>query len=84
MKEETLHLVLCYKWYDMIVSGVKREEYRELKWLKRIQKHHYTKICFHRGYTSTTKTFDIVNMHTGIGRKDWGAPEYEVLIIQFC
>ena len=34
----TLHLVLKGKWYDMIESGKKTEEYRETKqyWLKRI------------------------------------------------
>ena len=34
----TLHLVLKGKWYDMIASGEKTEEYREMKqyWLKRI------------------------------------------------
>ena len=34
----TLHLVLKGKWYDMIESGEKTEEYREIKhyWVKRI------------------------------------------------
>ena len=34
----TLHLVLIGKWYDMIESGKKTEEYRETKqyWIKRI------------------------------------------------
>ena len=27
---KTLHLVLKSKWYDMIASGEKKEEYREL------------------------------------------------------
>ncbi len=84
MTEEILHLVLKYQWYDMIASGIKREEYRDIKWLKRLQKHNYKKICFHRGYSSTTLTFDIDNIALGIGgHKDWGAPDYEVLIISF-
>lgn len=35
---KTLDLVLKRKWYDMISSGEKKEEYRELKpyWCKRI------------------------------------------------
>ena len=35
---DTLHLVLIGKWYDMIESGEKTEEYREIKhyWVKRI------------------------------------------------
>lgn len=28
---ETLHLTLKKKWFDMILSGYKKEEYRELK-----------------------------------------------------
>lgn len=38
MKADTLHLVLKHKWYDMIASGKKTEEYREYKpyWRKRI------------------------------------------------
>lgn len=35
---KTLHLVLKAKWYDMIASGEKKEEYREVKpyWEKRL------------------------------------------------
>ena len=35
---DTLHLVLKGKWYDLIASGKKTEEYREPKpyWIKRI------------------------------------------------
>lgn len=37
---KVLDLVLKGKWYDMIASGEKREEYREIKpyWIKRIIK----------------------------------------------
>lgn len=36
---KTLHLPLKAKWYDMIESGVKTEEYREIKpyWSKRLE-----------------------------------------------
>ena len=38
---KTLHLPLKAKWYDMIESGEKPEDYREFKpyWMKRICKH---------------------------------------------
>lgn len=39
MKEEKiLHLTLKKKWFDMIASGEKKEEYREIKeyWLNRL------------------------------------------------
>lgn len=34
----TLHLTLKKKWFDMILSGEKKEEYREVKdyWMKRL------------------------------------------------
>lgn len=36
--DKILHLVLKRKWYDMINSGIKTEEYREIKpyWEKRL------------------------------------------------
>lgn len=38
-ESKTINLDLKYKWYDMIASGIKKEEYRELKefWCKRIK-----------------------------------------------
>lgn len=38
ISHNTLDLVLKVKWYEMIASGVKREEYREIKpyWVKRL------------------------------------------------
>ena len=60
----TLHLVLKAKWYDLIKSGIKKEEYRELTeyWARRLLFFPYTigrsmprnfiSVCFHRGYTN--------------------------------
>ena len=39
MKEKkVLRLTVCKKWFDMIVEGSKKEEYREIKpyWIKRL------------------------------------------------
>lgn len=38
MKKKVLKLTLKKMWYDLILLGVKREEYREIKeyWLKRL------------------------------------------------
>lgn len=43
-KTDTLHLVLIGKWYDMIVSSKKNEEYREIKpyWLNRFLRFDYS------------------------------------------
>jgi hypothetical protein len=38
IQEKVLHLTLNKKWFDMILSGKKKEEYREVKdyWMKRL------------------------------------------------
>ena len=99
---DTLHLVLKGKWYDMIATGEKTEEYRETKpyWIKRIledspaklpeltpgSRHlllrtKYERVCFHRGYTSQTMTFEIKYVLCGMGKVAWGAPVDKVVII---
>ena len=84
MTMKTLHLVLKAKWYDMIASGEKKEEYRENTsyWMKRIGKPHDA-VCFHKGYTNTTMTFAIEGKSYGYGNPEWGAPtDRSVFIIK--
>lgn len=85
-----LHLVLKHKWYDMIVSGEKTEEYRELKpyWSKRLFKMvdgkaelKYVSVCFHRGYTNETTTFMLDGWDIGKGKHEWGANMYKYYYI---
>jgi len=59
MTKETCHLILMYRYYDLIDKGFKRIEYRDLTpyWLKRIRGKQY--VTFHRGYTNKTMTFKI-------------------------
>lgn len=81
-----LHLVLESKWYDMIASGEKTEEYRSFVhyWIIRIWKHRDSikSVIFHRGYSDITHERECVNISKGIGRKEWGAPGIEVIIIK--
>jgi len=85
MKEhsETLDLILCHKWYDMIEAGIKREEYRRKSdyWNKRFKKYSYKYVRFHRGYTNRTMLFELKRIKMGFGNKEWGAPDEEVYII---
>ncbi len=57
-----LHLTLKKKWFDMIASGEKKEEYREFKpyWVSRL--------C--SGFPSVydTKDFDIVQFKNGYAK----------------
>lgn len=109
-----LHLVLMSKWYDMIDSGEKAEEYRALTpyWCNRIvhkfgidywksvfkynspdrlinkdrfqgiRIRYYDAVCFHRGYTNTTMSFEYETLDVGKGKQEWGAPEEPVFIIK--
>jgi len=53
-----IHLILTYKWFDMIVSGEKQAEYRKYspekwdKWLKDFERNGSGLITFQRGYTA--------------------------------
>ena len=53
-----LHLTLKKKWFDLIKSGQKTEEYREIKpyWTKRLVGIHYTHIKFRNGYSKKSPT----------------------------
>lgn len=92
-----LDLVLTYHWYDMIESGEKKEEYREIKpyWIRRLIEQpmdedsghvffcDYDYVRFHRGYTSTTMTFTVREISIGGGKPEWGAPtDSHVFIIK--
>lgn len=78
-----LHLVLKHKWYDMIASGVKKEEYREIKpyYSDRFFNNHYTHVVFHKGYTNETMTFWIKNIITDFGKPEWGAEPNELYYV---
>lgn len=93
----TLHLVLKKKWYDMIASGEKKEEYRTGNyWQKRllVEPPHvnslcelvlkfkpFTKVVFHLGYTNTTMTFKIAGFDFDNGKEEWGAIPYHTYYI---
>jgi len=73
-----LHLTLKKKWFDMIASGEKREEYRELKpyWHKRLTKK-YDVIQFRNGYRKDSPkiTVELKEVCKSLGIVEWGAPE---------
>lgn len=95
-KSDILHLVLKGKWYDMIASGEKKEEYRKIKpyWEKRLELKNikwtdcwgprfkpFRYVCFHRGYTDRTMTFEIEGIASGYGNPEWGAPTDDMVFI---
>lgn len=54
-----LHLTLKKKWFDMILSGEKKEEYRENK------KYWYTRLCCGFPTMYSPKDFDYVRFYNG-------------------
>ena len=54
MKEKRiLHLTLLRKWFDLIASGKKTKEFREIKpyWTKRLLGKDFDEIYFKNGYS---------------------------------
>jgi len=66
MKGKALVLPLKAQWYEMIESGIKQEEYREIKeyWIKKFIEHQLGKIPFVSNNTRF-KEFDLVEFHYG-------------------
>jgi hypothetical protein len=56
-----LHLTLKKNWFDLILSGEKKEEYREIKpyWEKRLIGKKYDRIIFRNGYGDNVPWFAI-------------------------
>ncbi|MCP4745681.1 MAG: ASCH domain-containing protein [Desulfobacteraceae bacterium] len=51
-EKKILHLTLHRIWFDMIATGMKKEEYRTIKkyWKTRIEGQSYDEIFFRNGY----------------------------------
>jgi hypothetical protein len=72
-----LHLTLKKKWFDLILSGKKTEEYREIKpyWEKRLMGKTYDKVIFRNGYAANAPQFTkkLKSITQGTGKSEWGA-----------
>jgi len=83
--KRVLYLTLKKKWFDMIASGEKREEYREMKpyWHKRLCNKEYDVIHFRNGYNkdSPTMIVELKEICHSLGIVEWGAPEAKPVYI---
>ena len=74
-----LRMTLKRKWYDMIASGEKTEEYREIKpyWTTRFKdflvKKPFDYIIFKNGYSSDSPEMkvELLDIQFGISKKEW-------------
>lgn len=89
-----LHLTLKKKWFDMILSGEKKEEYRDMKpyWNSRLRSkktyliRQYDLIVFKNGYSKNARVMSVESKGIQMreGKKEWGAEpgkHYFVLMI---
>jgi hypothetical protein len=85
--KKILYLTLKKQWFDLIKSGIKKEEYREIKqyWIKRLSNTMDLRyICFINGYGKNAPRIfvEFNGLRIGIGIKEWGAPDENVFIIE--
>jgi hypothetical protein len=80
-----LHLTLKKKWFDMIASGEKKEEYREVKdyWHSRLMFKEYDVVSFRNGYAKNAPKMliEVRWIEICMGVLDWGAPANEAVYI---
>lgn len=91
-----LNLVLKKKWFDMIASGEKKEEYRDLTdhWKKRLVHpgdnaghlfKQFDTVCFRHGYATGAPriTLQFLGIEKRGGKLEWGAePEVKYFVIK--
>ena len=78
---KTLNLTLKKKWFDMILSGEKTTEYREVKqyWIDRIGDAtkiiNFDTVTFINGYGDSRPriVLKLKSITMGTGKKEWGA-----------
>ena len=75
-------------WFDMIKSGIKREEYRKDGHYWRIRIKNAAQVrypivaCFRNGYSLSSPTYTcVITVSRGIGKKEWGATDEKCLIL---
>jgi hypothetical protein len=87
-----LHLTLKKKWFDMIASGEKKEEYREIKpyWIKRLHfdlwnNRPFDAVYFRNGYAADARQMKLKceGIEVRTGKEEWGAePGKEYYVIK--
>ena len=81
-----LTLPIKKKWFDMIVSGEKLEEYREITPYYKQRLERYTgetiDLILRNGYSKESKSINITaEIKLGTGNVEWGAIKNEVYFV---
>lgn len=75
-----LVLPIKKKWFDMILSGEKKEEYREIKryYESRLDYQEFKDIIFRNGYSRKSPYLKArVKIKKGYGKEEWGAEPWK-------
>ena len=82
---KVLHLTLKKKWFDMILSGEKKAEYREVTeyWRIRLVGKNFDAILFKNGYGKNAPQMlvELCSLSRSLGIIEWGAPENKMVYI---
>ena len=80
-----LELTLKKKWFDMIASGEKKEEYRGTSpWINaRLEGKTYDAVRFRNGYKkdSPVCVCEYKGWHLGFGKPAWGAQPHRLVTV---
>ena len=78
------YFILKKKWFDMILAGIKTEEYRAMTkyWKKRLQHINENKnvhLHFRNGYSPKSRVIvtEFIDMNVDKGNEEWGADPNE-------
>jgi len=85
--QKQLYLPIKTEWFDMILAGIKKEEYRRISKILTARLHkkdgtrkHYDSLVLTAGYGNQHPQLEIKLQHTrygSTGRTEWGAVEGE-------
>ncbi len=78
---KTLHLNLKGKWFDMFISGEKKEEYREIKpfWFERLVFQHKKVFKYSTGYDYDEGLYLEEGINHSLNKNNWGAKPYDTI-----
>ncbi len=86
MGVRTLKLTLTRRWFDMVASGEKREEYRRpSRWiLSRLEGKSYDAVEFRNGYGRDAPAVVVAyrGWRMGTGRAEWGCDGERKVVIE--